>query len=98
MFVSVYALEELLFTPLVLNFRHKRYHLRLRGAMVCSLKPHLFWLEKSQVLCRGKLQFLCQAEVRADITSSPCFKMSSPVLAIFTVIYCEVSVGCVGGK
>lgn len=54
--------------------------------------------EIPRVLCGGNYQFLCQAKVHADITFSSCFIMSSPVLEIFAVIYCEVNVPCLVGE
>lgn len=55
MIVSVYTLEQPQFTPLFLISRYKRYHLLLCGGMACSLKPHLFWLEKSQESFAGEI-------------------------------------------
>ena len=96
--VSVYTLEQPLFAPLFLICRYKIPSPTSRRSG-CSLKPHLFGLHKSQEpFAGGNSHFLCQAKVHADITFSSCLKMSSPVLAIFAVIYCEVNVPCLVGE
>lgn len=60
--IDLYSGIATVYTLFFFFFTDKRYLLLLCGGLGCSLRPHLFRLEKSQESFAGGKNF-CQAEV-----------------------------------